>query len=337
MTTKSQGHIAFDASWIGTSGIGRFAAETLTRRPNWIPISYGGRPTSPAAPLRLGMASRDLAGARILVSPGYMPPIGARIPYAVTLHDLMYLSGGANHSRLRSGYFRAIRRQFSSNQCAVLTVSEYSKSQILEWTDGKAAVHVVGNGVSPPDDVRRLDSHQQTGRTLALIVASERPNKNLVRQLRAADLALGDSGGQLDLVLPSPPSTHLVGEVKRLNCDVRVSVQISESELWDRYRSASALICASLEEGFGLPALEAMAASCPVVYSDVGGLSEVVGGCGFVVDPTDERSIADGIHAALEHNEANTEIVRLAHQRSLCFTWDRVVEKIDDAIEDLLS
>ncbi len=151
----SSAAVAFDASWIDTSGIGRFAAEVLAQRPEWVPINRNHRATDPVAPIRLGSAvRRPREKFDVVVSPGYMPPVGCATPYAVTLHDLMYLGGGANHSRTRSAYFRLIKRQLIRSDCVVLTVSEYSKRQIVEWTNGKTPVHVVGNGVSPVGPTR---------------------------------------------------------------------------------------------------------------------------------------------------------------------------------------
>ena len=329
--------VAFDASWIGTSGIGRFAAEVLAQRPEWVPINRNHRATDPVAPIRLGSAvRRSREQFDVVVSPGYMPPIGCATPYAVTLHDLMYLGGGANHSRTRSAYFRLIKRQLIRSDCVVLTVSEYSKRQIVEWTNGKTPVHVVGNGVSP---VARTASPPQrvTGHPPSLlIVASERPNKNLAQQLRAADRALRSLDGTIEVVLPVAPTTALREVIGSMRSDVTVSVCLSDAELWKRYRSADLLLTASLEEGFGLPALEAMSAGCPVLYSDVGGLSEVVDGCGVLVDPRDESSIADGILNAIEDTDGTRRLVEAAYTRSLDFTWGQVARRVDLAISGLL-
>ncbi len=330
--------VAFDASWIGTSGIGRFATETLRRRPAWVAVNRGHRATSPIAPVRLGLAARRSPGTELVLSPGYIPPLGGGVPYAVTLHDLMYLKGGANYSPVRAAYFRWIRSQLIRSRCVVLTVSEYSKQQILDWTDGQTAVHVVGNGVSPTESTSTpIEDNRPSAPPRLLIVASERPNKNLVRQLLAADRVLTSLGGQVEVVLPSPPSAALSEQIGTMRNKTVVSVRLSDAELWDRYRSADVLLSASLEEGFGLPAVEAMSAQCAVVYSDVGGLPEVVDGCGVLVDPTDEQAIADGIISIFEDPNATTRMVAAAYQRSQDFTWDRVVDRIDRAIENLLS
>ncbi len=111
---------------------------------------------------------------------------------------------------------------------------------------------------------------------------------------------------------------------------------LSDTELWKRYRSADLLLTASLEEGFGLPAIEAMSVGCPVLYSDVGGLSEVVDGCGVLVDPRDESSIADGILNAIEDTDGTRRLVEAAYTRSLDFTWGQVARRIDLAISGLL-
>jgi glycosyltransferase involved in cell wall biosynthesis len=281
---------------------------------------------------------RRSPGVDVLLTPGYIPPVGGGVPYAITLHDLMYLKGGANHSPARAAYFRLIRSQLIRSRCIILTVSEYSKHQILEWTDGKTAVHVVGNGVSPIESNRvQTEEGRQGDSPRLLIVASERPNKNLVRQLLAADRALLSLGGQVEIVLPEPPSATLVEQISAMRNKTVVSVRLSDADLWDRYRCADVLLSASLQEGFGLPAIEAMSARCPVVYSDVGGLPEVVDGCGVRVDPTDEQAIADGILSVFDNPGTTARLIEAAHQRSMHFTWERVVERIDLAMESLVA
>lgn len=336
--TNALDAVAFDASWVGTSGIGRFAAELLAQRPGWTPVNQNHRATNPAAPIRLGSAvRRSRERIDVVVSPGYMPPVGCDPPYAVTLHDLMYLEGGANYSRARAAYFRLIRHRLMRTNCVVLTVSDYSKRQIVEWTNGKVPVHVVGNGVSPigptASPTQRVTGHPPS----ILIVASERPNKNLAPQLRAADRALRSLGGTVEVVLPAPPTTALRQVLGSMRGNVILSVRLTDPELWERYRSADLLMTASLEEGFGLPAIEAMSVGCPVLYSDVGGLSEVVDGCGILVNPRDESSITNGVLRAIEDTDRTRRMVAAAYARSLDFTWGRVAQRVDQAISSLLT
>jgi glycosyltransferase involved in cell wall biosynthesis len=86
------------------------------------------------------------------------------------------------------------------------------------------------------------------------------------------------------------------------------------------YANASCLAIPSLHEGFGLPALEAMAAGTPVVAGKTGALPEVIGDAGVLVDPLSATSIADGIARAIAERDA---LVAKGRVRARQFSWAR--------------
>ncbi|WP_238529980.1 glycosyltransferase family 4 protein [Thermus parvatiensis] len=92
------------------------------------------------------------------------------------------------------------------------------------------------------------------------------------------------------------------------------------------YRGALALILPSLYEGFGLPALEAMACGTPVVTSSVTSLPEVVGDAAVLVDPYDVESIAWGVRRVVEDSSLRKELRRKGLKRAKQFSWDKTAE-----------
>lgn len=99
----------------------------------------------------------------------------------------------------------------------------------------------------------------------------------------------------------------------------------SDAHLAGAYRNAVALVYPSLYEGFGLPPLEAMSASCPVLCSNTSSLPEVVGDAGITFDPSDIEAIGNGMERVAQSAELRADLVARGHQRRTIFTWQRCV------------
>jgi glycosyltransferase involved in cell wall biosynthesis len=91
----------------------------------------------------------------------------------------------------------------------------------------------------------------------------------------------------------------------------------------------------SLLEGFGLPAVEAMACGTPVLCSNAGSLPEVVGEAGIYFDPNDVDSIAGAIRLFLAAPAFRDELGRLAHKRSALFTWEESARRLLACFDEL--
>jgi glycosyltransferase involved in cell wall biosynthesis len=94
------------------------------------------------------------------------------------------------------------------------------------------------------------------------------------------------------------------------------------------YRLAAVFVFPSLNEGFGLPPLEAMASGAPVVTSNVSSLPEVAGDAAVLVDPRDPRAIADGIRRVLTEPGLRETMRAKGLARAADFSWDRSIRRI---------
>src|SRR5205823_3788712 len=97
--------------------------------------------------------------------------------------------------------------------------------------------------------------------------------------------------------------------------------RVDEATLDALYRGAAALAVPSRSEGFGLPALEAMARGCPVVASDAGALPEVVGDAGLLVPPGDADALAGAVARLLTDDALAAATGAAGHRRAATFTW----------------
>jgi glycosyltransferase involved in cell wall biosynthesis len=296
-----------DARWTGHHGIGRFAHEVLRRLPVEERIENGPRPLSLPDPLWLA-CQVIVRRPTVLFSPGFNPPLLCPARFVFTIHDLIHIETPEVSTPAKRLYYRTIVKPACRRAFRVLTVSDYSRSRILAWS-GLPAERVVnvGNGVGHP--FRPDGPRYQPGFPYILYVGNSRPHKNLARLFQAfRGLARPD----VKLVLAGTPGREIAGD----------------EELAAMYRGASFLVLPSLVEGFGLPALEAMACGTPVVVSRTPALAETTGGAGLLFDPLDPGDMARTMASALDDSDLRARMSAAGLERARCFSWDQVAARI---------
>ena len=289
-----------------------------------------------------------------------IPPPGRR-PLVVTIHDLAFQTHPECYpSRGRAFHERglAIAR---AEAAAVVVPSEATAAELRDAGFEPGRIHVAHHGIdlaplSPleapgPDfpaaslnPMQPMHPHWQPSqgplgasvsaagdqdtpvlglkpRSYLLFVGTVEPRKG-IDVLLTAHAALRRQGHpDLRLVIAGPPGW---GETPMLDGPGVVAPgRIDEVTLDALYRGAAALAVPSRSEGFGLPALEAMARGCPVVASDAGALPEVVGDGGLLVKPGDADDLAGALHRMLTDDSLATSLGAAGHRRAATFTWSR--------------
>jgi glycosyltransferase involved in cell wall biosynthesis len=128
--------------------------------------------------------------------------------------------------------------------------------------------------------------------------------------------------------------THLIDSLG-IRDSVDIAGTLSDHELAVRYTFAKLLLIPSLQEGFGLPIVEAMACGCPVVTSSRAPMTELVGHTQVLTDPESIESIADGITKVLEDGELAKRMSQDGIKRSRQFTWSATAEHTQQVYRDL--
>jgi len=281
------------------------------------PLSWGGPGRWTAAardvlwyPFLLPRAARR-ARVDVLHCTIFRGPRRSHVPTVVTVHDLAVLRYPDVFPAWTRLYGRVGLRRTLRAAGRVFAVSEFSKRDIVELVGVDAdRVDVVPNALQP---VFRTEG-DAAGGDYVLAVGTLEPRKNLARVVEAAALA----GAQLRLVgAPGWGDAGVSGE------HVTWLGRIDDEALATAYRGARCLVFPSLYEGFGIPALEAMACGTPVVTSRGSAMEEVVGDAGVLVDPLDPAAIAAGIEEA---DRRRGELVPRGLERVRLFTWERTVE-----------
>lgn len=317
--------ILSDARWIGLHGIGRFAGEVLRRLPPHHQLDSGPRPLSAGDPLWLaGQLLRRRPP--VFFSPGFNPPLFCSAPFVFTIHDLIQIRLKDVSTPAKRIYYHSLLRPACHRAWRVLTVSEYSRRQIVEWSGlPEERVVNVGNGVSEAFQPHGL--RHEPGFPYVLYVGSFRPHKNLDRLFEAfRELNRPD----LHLVLVGLQETRILARLERFGIRDRTAIvsAVSDETLATIYRGAELLVLPSLMEGFGLPALEALACGTPAVVARRTALPEIAGDAGLYFDPLDVPEMKRVMERALGDRKLRACLRTLGPRRARLFSWDRVVAKV---------
>jgi len=261
----------------------------------------------------------DRARLDVFHAPHYVVPF-TRVPLVVTIHDLIHL-----HQPMRNPlaplYARTMIRRAIHRSRSVFTVTNAVKAQ-LEQELGAKNVLVTPNGVTPLRGTPRNSEEP-----FFLYVGNDKPHKN-VDALVAAYASVPDAR----LILVG-------GSFDRFRGRERIEVRgfVSDDELSSLYRGALALVMPSLEEGFGLPALEAMAHGTAVIASRDAALMEVTGDAALHIDARDVSMLADAMLRVARDGELRAQLGANGIERARLFTWKRCAERTRDAYLATLS
>ena len=326
--------ILFDARWIGDHGIGRFA-HVMDRDIGLPHLRIGGVPSSAFDPLRLlfAMLIRTPKGAGVL-NPGYNAPLFLVRPYIFTIHDLNHIDRTENSSLFKRMYYRFIMRRAVCNAFRVLTVSQYSRLRIIEWS-GVDAYRVVnvGNGVDASYHTHVVP--YAPGYPYLLCVGNRKTHKNEPRVVEAFAQAAIDPG--IRLIFTGPINDTLQTLCLKHGVEHRVVFvgNVPEEDFPGLYRGAIALVFPSLYEGFGLPVIEAMACGTPVLTSRTTSLPEVAGDAALLVDPLSVEQISVGVARLCGDDDLRHVLRQRGLQRAALFGWENVITKVKDVLETM--
>lgn len=267
----------------------------------------------------------------------YVPVRESR--YAVTVHDLYRLEPEFRQRSGKSEYrWSHLLERALQEADLVLSVSEFTSRRLVELIGlepGK--IRVVGNGIEERFFATGRDgSNSDTtidGEPYLLSIGGVTRKKGAVNLLAAAS-ELARVAPQLTLVIVGPVEPGFAPQVAEAP-NIRVMRRgFPDSEMHQLVRNAAALLILSEYEGFGIPALEAMAAGVPVVAADRAALPEVVGEAGLLVEPTDSEAVAQTIVNLIEDADARTDLVAKGRARAEQYRWDSCVERLCLALEE---
>lgn len=317
-------------------------------------LRFPGETKSPYTVFGLGLAHR-FADWDLFHSPADVVPLGLGCPWVVTLHDLMWVEAPELASaflpvRLANGvWYRANFAHAVHGARRVIAISQATAEAIGRvYPRDVGKVRVVHHGFEPEKyAVERggprssLDPWLPPGVTYSLIVGQGSPYKNHPRMLRAFVEATADRPDH-KLVLVRRFS-RVDREMQRLLADPAVASRVvtiphvTDEVLFTLYRHARMLLFASLYEGFGLPALEAMGFGLPVLASTAPAVLEVTGDAALHAEPTSHGDLVAKIRRLDTDEALRARLVAAGKRRIADFSWEKAARATLDVYREAVA
>jgi len=269
--------------------------------------------------------------------PYFSVPIFYNRAYVVTIHDLIlhhFPTGQAStHSPMVYGakllFYRYIVNRAAQKSKKIITVSRATKREIVEdlKTDENKIV-VTYEGIE--DDLKD-NGDAPLYKDYFLYVGNAYPHKNLDRLLDAFDVFI-KTNGKISLVLVGKEDffyKRLKQRVSDKGMDKRVKFfgEASNKDLANLYSHALGLVMPSLMEGFGLPALEAMANGCLILASDIPSLKEICLDSAMYFNPHDTDSLTKSLKLALRAKKTKAKMIKKGLARVQYFSWEKMAKE----------
>ncbi|MGF1507084.1 MAG: glycosyltransferase family 4 protein [Anaerolineae bacterium] len=276
------------------------------------------------------------------------PGVGG-VPAVVTVHDLGYRHYPDKHPLPDRLYLNWSTAHSTRLARRVIAVSHATAHDLIALGGvPREKVRVVHSGVDrslgPVADeaaINRMRRNLSIQGPYILHVGSTRPRKNLPALISAFD-RVKDTGSNLKLVLAGSKGwdyTRIKERIERLDLAERVILPgyVDDQYLIALYSDAEVYAFPSLYEGFGFPALEAMACEVPVVCSNASSLPELVGDAALTFAPTDIDTMAESLRRALTDNALRAQLIEKGRARVRQFTWDTCARETLAVIEETAS
>lgn len=322
-----QNFILADGRWRGAHGIGRFSHEVLSRLTLTDILSSGPSPLSLQNFIwQAHYLRKHKTQYKVFFNPGYNPPLFSAISYIFTIHDLIHLVTPGKSAYIKKMYYETLVKPATKKAFKILTVSEYSKKEIIEWCNlPEEKIVVVGNAVSA--EFSPVGQKFNPGYPYFLHVGNTKFHKNVLRLIEAFAIAKIDPA--IRLILTGHTTTELELCIKKFNLEHRIVFQpdLTDEQLAKYYRGAQAFILPSLYEGFGIPVIEAMSCGTPVIASHTTSLPEVAGDAALFIDPYRIESIAEAMEK-ISDDSLRKDLIAKGLEQCKLFSWDKTAEKV---------
>jgi len=300
-------------------------------------VAPDGRPARLAwEQVRTARLVRSLAP-DVYHGPHYTLPVRSRVRSVVTVHDLTFFDHPEWHERAKVVYFRAMIKAAVARADAVVCVSDHTASRLRVHAHPRGELVVIPHGVDhdrfSPDgdestDLRALARHGISPPFVAFVGTIE-PRKDVPTLVRAfariapdhPDMQLVVAGGDGWGTIDARDAVAVSGVATRI---VRPGY-VPDGVVAAMYRRARLVVYPSLEEGFGLPALEALACGAPLVSTRGSAIEEVVGDAAVLVAPGDADALAHALRQLLGDDRERERLRAAGPVRAAAFTWDRSV------------
>lgn len=249
-----------------------------------------------------------------------------------TFHDLFVMTGEYSSADFRKRFTRQAR-EAAQRSDLIIAVSSFTKDQVVSNLNVPSdRIRVIPHGVHLPESV--LPQNQRDH--IILCVGALQIRKNVVRLVEAFErLPLAVARGWKLVLAGSTAGFGAAEIVRRIENSPRVmQIQlrgyVTTAELRELYQRAAIFAFPSLDEGFGIPVLEAMAHGTPVLTSNRSALPEVAGDAALLIDPYEADEMSAALLRLIEDIQLRASLGRAGVERAKLFPWKRAVQETWD-------
>ena len=275
--------------------------------------------------------------------PYWGPPLASDVPVVTTIHDVIQVALPEYRGRIHHRAYFSLARAGALAAAAVLTDSEFSRDDIVRHLGVSAermrviplAAEARFSPGQPYEDLERVREQYGLPDQFVLYLGGFDRRKNIETLFQVYGWCGDSIGEEFPLVVTGLPDdlawtadgTHMpLGQMVRdlhIESEVRFIGRPPDEDKPALYAMARAFLYPTLYEGFGVPALEAMASGTPVVGGNSSSVAEVVGSAGMLVDPLDARAMAGALIAVCIQDDLHQRLRQRSMLRAAEFSWQR--------------
>lgn len=282
--------------------------------------------------------------ADVYYSPEGLGTLRSKVPSCITIHDLAYKHHPQFMDKLHHWHYRKYYPQYAARASRIVTVSEYTKEDIMKQFGVKPEkIDVVYNAGHteyrplPFEEKEKVKEAYTGGNEYFLFTGAIHPRKNIINLLKAFVKFKRRQRSNMKLVIVGRMAwqySDIVDAQNRMpyKDDVIWTGYMGINELSKITGAAYALVYPSLFEGFGIPIVEAMECDVPVIVSNTSSMPEVGGPAALLVDPGSPDDIAEKMGMVYKDEVLRNRLIAAAKVQKQKFNWDVSAEKLWQSI-----
>jgi glycosyltransferase involved in cell wall biosynthesis len=282
--------------------------------------------------------------ADVFISPDGYSSLSTKVPQCLVVHDLGFLHHPDAYKKSHVRFLKKNTPKFLKKAKAVVTVSRFSKNDILKhYKIDAAKIEVIYNGVK--DVFRPLSFYEKDavkekyteGKEFFLYLGAIQPRKNLINLLKAFSIFKKRLQSNIKLMIAGRlawKNEEFLKLIKtyKYRSDVILTGYIPEEELPLLVGAAYALVYPSFFEGFGVPVAEAMKSGVPVLTSENTSMQEVAGEAGLYFNPADHSDIADKMMLIYKDENLRNQLIEKGKLLADKYNWRTSAEQFWECI-----
>jgi len=281
----------------------------------------------------------------LFISPDGFIPLGSDTPTISIIHDINFYHFPKWMPFFNRLYYNHFFPKFAAQSSMIVTVSEYSKNDIVKsFGIEPNKISVAHNGANVAfcplnlEEKKEAEEEYANGNPYFLFVGALNPRKNVANLLRAFEAFKSKTKLGHSLVIVGEPMFMTSEITETLNSmrsreAVAFTGRLQIEKLRFAIGGATALTFVPFFEGFGIPMVEAMYCNVPIIASDTTSMPEVAGDAAIYANPYNVQSIADAMEQVATDLALREKLIQNAERRKSLFSWDKTADKLYKCID----